>query len=59
MDYHGSGIRGVADLHPAHEHEEWGGMIGNTVVWPGSELELSNLTLLRAAILSHQQVDNT
>jgi len=41
----------VALLHPLQEHKEWGGRVGNTMIGPSSELELTDFTALHAASL--------
>ena len=53
MHNHGTSISGVADLHPAHKHEEGSRVVRHAVVRPGSELVLPHFTLLWAAVLQH------
>lgn len=51
VNYDGASIWWVAGLDTSHEHQQWGRVIWDTMVRPGRELELSNFTLLREAIL--------
>lgn len=52
----GSSIWWVTGFHTSHEHQQWGWVIGDTMVRPGSELELSNLSLLRKPILQTRKI---
>lgn len=52
MDNHGASIWRVAGLNPAQESQEGRGMFGNTVIWPGRELEVTDFTLLIGSTLN-------
>ena len=54
VDHHGSCICGVAGLDPAEEGQGGGGVLRHSMVRPGHELELTNLSLLTGAILVEQ-----
>lgn len=51
----GSGVGRVAGLYPAKEGQEGGGVLGNTVVRPRRELELTHLPLLTGAVLQEDK----
>lgn len=51
----GSGVGRVAGLYPAKEGQEGGGVLGNTVVRPRRELELTDLPLLTGAVLQEDK----
>lgn len=53
MDDHGPRICRVAGLHPSQEGQERSRVLGYAVVWPGCELEVTNLTLLIGATLEN------
>lgn len=55
MHHNGTSIRGVAGFHPSQKSQEWGGILGYTVVRPRCELELADLPLLTGAILQRQK----
>lgn len=48
-------IWGVAGFHPSQESQEWGWVLGYTVVRPRCELELADLPLLTGAILQREK----
>lgn len=52
----GSSVWWIARLHPPKEGQEWSRILGNAVVRPGGELELSNLSLFTGTILDQEQV---
>lgn len=47
----GPSVRGITGFDPAEEVEEWRWIFRNTMIWPGSELELPHLSTLTAATL--------
>lgn len=51
----GSGVGRVAGLYSAKEGQEGGGVLGNTVVRPRRELELTHLPLLTGAVLQQDK----
>lgn len=55
VNHHGAGVRRVAGLHSAQERQEGGGVLGNSVIRPGRELEVTDLPLLVGAALRNQQ----
>lgn len=55
MYNHGSCIWRVAGLDPTKEGQEGGRVFRHPVVWPGCELEVTNLTLFIGAALDKQR----
>jgi len=51
VDHHGASVEGAAGLHPAEEGQGGGGVLWDTVVRPGQELELFHLPPLAGAVL--------
>lgn len=54
MDHHGPGIGGGLGLHPAYEAQQAGGVVGDPMVWPASEVELTDLPDLMGSPLERQ-----
>lgn len=52
VDNHGASVRRVAGLNPAQESQEGRGVFGDTMIWPGRELEVTDFTLLIGATLN-------
>lgn len=51
VDDHGAGIRRVTGFNSAQERQEGCGVLRDPVVWPGRELEVTDLPLLVGAAL--------
>lgn len=51
MHHHGACIKRVASLDPPQEGQDRGWVLGNPMVWPGHELELTEFPLLTGATL--------
>lgn len=55
VHHDGPSVRGVAGFHPPEEGQEWGGVLGHTMVRPRRELELPHLALLAGAVLQDRE----
>lgn len=51
MHHHRTGIGRITGFHTVHKSQDRSGMLGNTVIGPSGELELTNLPLFSGSTL--------